>query len=208
MTNDDGGTEASYNQTQYDRQRIAHEQCNAGNYSYCSNFELWNKRHPKPVSGAHVGYSGQTGYGLEGGAYDQWDFLIDWKEGNLYVVQTVGAFGYGGTPTGMIGEIYVGTTVVHAVPGDVGDISNLLAGPQFDASAEIGLDGFAEVGYVKGTSVDLDTEGNPYYTLGAGYMYTTENSLEFGLNAIPNAIEIGGQLGGSESFIMWVIPLW
>jgi hypothetical protein len=31
MTEDDGGTEASYNQTQYDRQRIAQEQCNAGN---------------------------------------------------------------------------------------------------------------------------------------------------------------------------------
>lgn len=186
----------------------AKRQCDAGNYSYCSNFDLWLKRHPKPVSGVHVGYSGQAGYGLEGGVYDQWDFLIDWKEGNLYVVQTVGAFGYGGTPTGMIGEIYAGTSVVHGVPGDVSDISGLLAGPQFDASAEIGLDGFAEVGYVKGLSVDLDSEGNPYYTLGAGYMYTTENSLEFGLNAIPNAIELGGQLGGSESFIMWVIPLW
>jgi hypothetical protein len=38
-------------------------------------------------------------------------------------------------------------------------------------------------------------------------MYTTENSIEFGLNEIPNGIEFGGQAGGSESFIMWVIPL-
>ncbi|MBL1173426.1 MAG: hypothetical protein D8M55_13405 [Chloroflexi bacterium] len=144
----------------------------------------------------------------KGGGYDQWDFLIDWKEGNLYVVQTVGAFSYLGTPTGMLGKIYAGTSVVHGVPGDVSDISGLLAGSQFDASAEIGLDAFAEVGFGKGFSVALDSEGNPYYTLGAGYMYTTANSLGFGPNAVPNAIELGGQLGGSESFIMWVIPLW
>jgi len=183
-------------------------QCDEGHYSYCSNFDLWLKRHSKPVSGIHVGYSGQSGYGLEGGGYDQWDFLIDWKEGNLYVVQTVGAFSYLGTPTGMLGKIYAGTSVVHGVPGDVSDISGLLAGSQFDASAEIGLDAFAEVGFGKGFSVALDSEGNPYYTLGAGYMYTTANSLGFGPNAVPNAIELGGQLGGSESFIMWVIPLW
>lgn len=41
--------------------------CDEGHYSYCSNFDLWLKRHSKPVSGIHVGYSGQSGYGLEGG---------------------------------------------------------------------------------------------------------------------------------------------
>ncbi|MBI4738406.1 hypothetical protein HY772_02385 [Candidatus Woesearchaeota archaeon] len=52
--------------------------CAAGNYSYCSTVDLIIKRHPKPVSGIHVGYSGQAGYGLESGVYDQWDFLVDW----------------------------------------------------------------------------------------------------------------------------------
>jgi hypothetical protein len=38
----------------------------------------------------------------------------------------VGAFGYAGTPTGMMGEVYIGTSNVHGVPGDVENISNLL----------------------------------------------------------------------------------
>ena len=38
VTNDDGGTKYSYEQTQYDRQRIAHEQCAAGDRNYCSSF--------------------------------------------------------------------------------------------------------------------------------------------------------------------------
>lgn len=108
----------------------------------------------------------------------------------------------------MMGEIYIGTSNVHGVPGDVEDISNLLAGPQFDASVEDGVDAIAEVSYSKGVSVDLDTGGKPYHTLGAGYMYTTENSIQFGFNEIPNAVEFGGQVGGSQSFIMWMLPLW
>ena len=217
---DDGCRTEGCNLTQYqktlDAQKLAKlekesqkRKCDGGNYNYCSGIDLIIKRHPKPVSGIHVGYSGQAGYGLEGGVYDQWDFLVDWKEGNLYVVQTVGSFGYLGTPTGMLGEVYIGTSNIHGVPGDVEDISDLLAGPQVDASIEAGLDGFAEIGVVKGLSVDIDpATSDPYYSPGAGFMYTTENSIEFGLNEIPNAIEVGGQYGHSESFTMWTIPLW
>jgi len=209
------GCELKPRQKEIDAQKLASlekesykRKCDAGNYNFCSTVDLIIKRHPKPVSGIHVGYSAQAGFAVEPGAYDQWDFLVDWKEGNLYAVQTVGAFCYGGTPTGMMGEVYIGTSVVHGIPSDIEDISTLLAGPQFDASAEIGLDAIGELSFVKGASIDLDSEGNPYHTLGAGYMYTTENSIEFGLNEIPNASEFGGQLGRSESFIMWAIPLW
>ena len=183
--------------------------CDAGKYAYCSTVDLILKRHPKPVSGIHIGYAGQAGYGYENGVYDQWDFLVDWKEGNLYVVQTVGHFHYLGSPTGLIGQVYAGTSNVYGIPGDVEDISDLLAGPQVDLSIEAGLDGAAELSAVKGLSIDIDpATGDPYYTPGAGFMYTTENSMEFGLNEIPNVIEVGGQYGHSESFTMWTIPLW
>lgn len=81
---DSGGCTLSQYQKDQDAQKLASlekeskkRKCDAGNYDYCSGIDLILKRHPKPVSGVHVGYSGQAGYGLEGGVYDQWDFLVD-----------------------------------------------------------------------------------------------------------------------------------
>ena len=181
---DDGCKTDGCSLTQYQKEQNAQKlailekesqqrKCNSGNYNYCSTVELIAKRHPKPVSGIHVGYSGQAGPGLEGGVYHQWDALVDWKEGNLYVVKTVGTFVYLGSPTGIEGDVYVGTSNVHGIPSDVKDISGFLKGPQFDASASVNADVGLFAGGGKGVNVDLDENGKPIYTSGAGYMYTT-----------------------------------
>ncbi|MBI4738405.1 hypothetical protein HY772_02380 [Candidatus Woesearchaeota archaeon] len=136
---------------------------------------------------------------------------ISWsigKEGNLYVVQTVGTFGYGGTLTGLEGDVYIGTSNVHGIPGDVEDITDYLEGPQFDLSGSVNIDADLFAGGDKGLSVDLDESGQPVYNPGAGYMYTTESSLVFGGNELPNAVDFNIQIGGSESFVMKVVPLW
>jgi len=201
----------------YDDERRAHDayvqqrdeslKCGTGGEAYCSTVDLIIKHHPKPVSGIHIGYSGQAGFGFEGGVYDQWDFLVDWKEGNLYIVQTVGYFGYRGTPTGLEGDVYIGTSNVNGIPGDVENITNYLEGSQFDVSGSINVDAGLFAGGNKGLSVALDESGNPVYSPGAGYMYTTKSSLVFGGNAVPNAVDINVQWGASESFVMKVIPL-
>lgn len=171
---------------------------------YCSTFE----RRPKLVSGIHGGYSGQAGAFVEPGAYNQWDFLMDWREGKLYVVQTVGGSLYVGGPTGIEGDVYFGTSNVHGIPRNVKDITSWLEGPQVDASVSLGADVGLFAGGEKGVSIDVDSSGKPVLTPGAGLMYTSESSLVFGGNAAPNLIDGSVQFGGSESFVMKVIPLW
>ncbi len=54
-TNDDGGTQSTYDQTQYDRQRIAQERCQAGQKDYCS----YAQNHPyETVAFAVIGLVG------------------------------------------------------------------------------------------------------------------------------------------------------
>lgn len=182
--------------------------CNSGNDNYCSTVELIVKRRPKPVSGIHVGYSWQTGLTVERGFYTQYDFLIDWKAGNLYITHTVGDFYYVGTPTGVDGSLYVGTSNVHGMPSDASDISTFLAGPQRDGSISVNVDAGLMVGAEKGISVDVDDRGDAVYIPGAGYMYTTENSFQFGGNEIPNVFDTNIEWGSSDTDVLQVIPLW
>jgi len=82
--------------------------CATGNYENCSG---WSNN-SRPVSGIHIGWSGQAGWMAELGIYGQHDYVVDWRKGDIYVVKTVGGSGYLGNPTGMKGTFYFGTTNV------------------------------------------------------------------------------------------------
>jgi len=77
VTQDDGGTKKSYEQTQYDRQRIAHEQCEAGIESYCS----YGEQHPVETFGfgltALIAAPLVEAFVLEGGAAATVDSLYN-----------------------------------------------------------------------------------------------------------------------------------
>jgi len=188
--------------------RNNHDLCERGYDQYCSDPDLYIKHHPKPVSGVHWGYSVQAGLVVEKGFYLQYDYLIDWKTGTLYIVKTVGQFTYIGSPTGLDGAGYLGTTNMYGIPNDVDDISGFLAGPQKDYSGELSLDAGLLVGAERGLSIDLNPDGTQVYTPGAGYMYSTQSSALFAGDAVPNLWNGSVQWGTSESYIVGTIDLW
>lgn len=184
---------------------------------YCSAFpktdftpivEFFEKS-PKPVSGIHIGTSGQGGFVIEGGVYGQVDILMDWAKGDMYVVGTTGGFASVGTPEGLNGEGYIGTSVVHGIPRDVEDISDYLKGHQIDISIPIELDGGVKVGIQKSLSVNIDDNGSiVVIDWISGPVYTWRDSIVLGANAIPNGVDAGLQWGPSESFVIAKYSLW
>ncbi|WP_345322803.1 hypothetical protein [Candidatus Villigracilis proximus] len=124
----------------------------AGGYKPKTKEEIAKDLHlERPVSGVHVGASGQGGVLGEFGAYGQLDFIIDWKTGTLYKLFTFGLFEAGGTPNGLEGEFYGGTTNVHGIPlyGSE-DISGPLAGKNIDAAVSAGGDAVIKISGTKG----------------------------------------------------------
>ena len=164
----------------------------------------------RPVSGFHIGLSNENGVFINKGGYVQLDFLMDWKNGNIYTVLTVGGYTFAGTPTGKEVAGYAGLTTIHGIPlYRQDDISPFLAGDNIDIAASVGADAGVKVSGTKGLSVDLDDSGKPVHT-GAGligYQYAVEDSLEIGGNVIPNEIDFGGEFGISNSTVTNKIEL-
>ncbi|MDD2922209.1 MAG: hypothetical protein PHQ36_07975 [Anaerolineales bacterium] len=167
----------------------------------------WAQPKTKPVFGVHWGYSGQAGYGGEGGVSYQEDYMMDWKEGELYKVVTVGGFIYAGSPTGIEGNVNFGTSNAHGIPSDVENLEGILSGTQVDGSVSGNLDMGLLAGGEKAVSIDL-ANGKPVFTLDEGLMYTSENSIVFGGNAIPNGADFSFQGGLSYSFAKNIFSFW
>lgn len=141
-------------------QRYEHSLCEGGNMNYCSPIDkrIINNR---PITGVHIGYSGQVGFAAEGGAYYQTDWLMDWVGGDLYTTRTIGAFGYGGTPTAMNGQIYAGLSGVKGIPWYYSQksVSDALEGPQIDVAGALGIETIAVLDLGYGRSQDIDENG-------------------------------------------------
>ena len=105
----------------------------------------------RPVSGVHLGVSGQTGLLKDTGIYAQYDPIMDWKKGTLYHTITVGAFEAGGTPNGVNVEIHAGTTQVHGIPlfGEE-DLTEYLDGRNIDAAVSVGGDAIGKLAALRG----------------------------------------------------------
>ena len=152
-----------------------------------------------------------AGWIVEPGVYGQQDYVVDWRKGDIYVVRTIGGSVNLGSPTGMEGTAYFGTTNVKGIPANstYEDMVAYLSGPQIDASVSANLDAGLLAGVEKGVSVDWNTKTNsPVYTPHVGYMYTVENSIQIGGNAVPNGFDFNFEGGASESFVVGYIDLW
>jgi RHS repeat-associated protein len=168
----------------------------------------------RPVSGSHFGVSLEGGFLKGNGVYFQFDLIMDWRMGTLYKMGTFGLFSTGGTPDGLSGEIYGGTTNVHGIPfyGEE-DISRYLKGKNIDAAISAGGDALVKGNMTKGLSMDVDESFKPVHTNAGllGYQYSIENSLEIGINSVPNGLDLGVEGGGSDSWIIgnpYQIPWW
>jgi hypothetical protein len=130
---------------------------------------------------------------------------MDWKTGTFYPVITVGVFNAGGTPNGLQGEIYGGTTAIHGIPPyGKEDLTDYLEGNNIDAAISIGGDSAAKISGTAGLSVDLTSDAHLVYTGNGllGYQYTIEKSIEYGGNAVPNGIDVSVEGGGSSSWMI------
>jgi len=182
--------------------------CGRGYEQYCSNVDLYKKHRPKLVTGIFWQYSGQAGYMLEVGVTYQTSYVVDWKTGTVYKVVTVGSFVYGGSPTGIEGDVSFGIQNYHGIPNDVEGITDFLNGPAQDTAISGNLDVGLLAGVEQNVSVNLKETGGAIYNPGCGYSYTTEQSVEFGGNAIPNGIDFNLQTGRSKSFVVGIWHLW
>lgn len=170
-------------------------------------------RFERPVSGVHFGFSYESGFLKNKGGYSQVDFLMDWKNGVVYTMVTVGAFDAIGTPSGKEVTGYGGWTTVHGIPlYGKENIARDLAGKNFDAAISVGADAEAKLSATKGLSIDVDDSLKPIHT-GAGllgYQYAVENTIEVGGNIVPNGIEVSGEAGVSDTLQVWSreLPWW
>jgi RHS repeat-associated protein len=181
----------------------------------CSGSIDWSngtQRISRPIVGIHLGGSGNIGVAVENYGYFQGDLLFDASSGAFYGMTTTGSGGYIGTPSGVGGELYVGISNVHGIPGNLNpeEVADLLAGPNVDIAVEVGADAGVEVGASTGVSLDINpvTGGFPETT--AGQMYTAEKSAIAGAGLIPTALDAGLEGGSSYSHAYFIgrIPWW
>ncbi len=192
---------------EYFLQRNEHLNCKDGNMEYCSSIEksIYSNR---PITGIHIGYSGQAGFGLEGGAYVQEDWLLDWITGDIYETRTVGGFVSGGTPSAMSGQLFLGVSDVKGIPWyfKQEEVSNALAGQQIDFSGAVGVESIAVLDVSYGRSNDLNSKGKYVFTNGY-QMYSQSFDFIIGVDSFPNLVDGGVQGGKSETFIVNIVSL-
>ena len=184
--------------------------CKAGNAEYCSG---WSNYRSRRISGIHFGFSVITDMALGAYKYAQTDYLFDWKSGTFYKTETSGSGYYTGTPNGISGEGYVGTSNVQGIPSSATpkQVNDLLAGENIDIAGDLGLDlggfdGTAGSGY----SIDLEPDTGTPQISAAGPLVTTERKIGAGLSIIPLPVSGGLQWGRSQttSTILYQISWW
>jgi hypothetical protein len=182
--------------------RTAERKCADGNPNYCSG---WSNGSARPMIGVHYGGGDTMDFIYGGYAYDQTDYVFDFKSGTLFVMKTTGEGTYVGTPNGASVEGYVGITNVYGIPSSAtsDQVSDLLAGSNIDSSLDAGLEIIPDIdtSVGKGLSIDLDPlTGKPMIT-SAGPMYSTEKKIGIGASIIPTGIDLGVQGGYSQTVV-------
>jgi RHS repeat-associated protein len=167
------------------------------------------ERPEAPISGFHIGVEGNAGIAAEAYGYIQLDILWNRSNGSIFTMFTHGTGGYLGTPNGIGGQVYVGRTVVHGIPQEANteETRALLAGPNVDTEVEYGGDTMFSFGFHEGVSFDLNRTGRPQRTT-AGLMWSEETSIGLGLGAVPTAIDVGVEVGTSQSDAWTVVLPW
>ena len=166
----------------------------------------------RPIVGLHIGISGNIGIAVEDYAYIQGDILFDYSSGAFYGMGTAGSGGYLGTPNGLGGQLYAGTTEVHGIPGNAtsGEVQDLLGGENVDAAIEVGADAGVDVSGSAGLSLDVNPATGGFQETSAGQMYAIERSGSIGLAPIPTILNVGIEGGRSYSnaSFLYQIPWW
>ena len=172
-----------------------------------------NRKDPaRPITGIHFGALGQAGFAYEGYTYTQSDYLFDWHSGTFYETITNGSGVSVGTPNGLAGELYTGSTHVYNIPAGAttNEVIKLLSGPNVDMEVAIAFDAEVEVGGSAGFSLDVDPSTGGFQYTSSGQMYATERSFEVGAGLVPTALDVGGQIGISNTSarILYQLPWW
>ena len=166
----------------------------------------------KPLDGFHIGLSGNLGIVFEDYGYVQGDLLFDRSTGKFYWMSTYGGGHYIGTPNGVSGDVYFGTSSVYGIPlyAPQDQVAELLGGDNIDVAVEVGLDAAVEVAGTIGASLDLNPNTGDYQYTAAGQMFTVEKSVIFGGGAIPTSLDAGVEFGKShsEAGFLYEIPWW
>jgi hypothetical protein len=147
--------------------------------------------------GAHFGVSAQGGFIGEAGTSTEWEILYNWRsnEFSTFKTTTVRPSIYMGTPQGIGVGIHLGTSSVTGLSEN-----KYYGGYGRSTSVSGSIDGFGNFGVQKTSSVGLVTETDGLgdffspiaFDPNSGIPITAnKTSVTFGLNAIPNALDVG-----------------
>ncbi len=213
-----GGCTLSQRQKEIDAQNQAMAEaerdkyrCAAGNANYCSG---WSNSISRPIIGLHAGGVSTMDVGYGGYAYEQTDYVFDFKSGTIYRMVTAGEGTYLGVPNGAALEGYVGITNVHGIPSSAtpDQVADMLSGPNRDIATDVGVELLSDVetSVGKGLSVDLDPDTGAPIVTSAGLMYTTETKIGAGVSLLSLPVDAGGQGGYSQTTaeIYYQLPYW
>ncbi len=192
-------------------QKTHDRKCAAGYANHCSG---WSNSRERLIIGVHIGAGDTMDIGYGGYNYEQTDYLFDFQSGTLFIMKTRGDGIYIGVPNGTALEGYLGITNVYGIPSSAtpDQVAKRLAGPNLDMAVDVGLDILPDVetNVGKGLNVDLDPDtGTPVIT-SAGPMYATETKFGAGVSLLPLPIDVGAQVGHSESVVpvFYQLPFW
>ena len=202
VTQDDGGTKYSYEKTQHDRQRMHNEQCKAGDRNHCSGWDNYAWQNIPSAFGIQGGVNVQIGIGLEISFSLEFAATFNWRSGQIAVTRTTEPGGYFGAPHGAAVSGYYG---FHEITG-MSDLS-YLDGPDAFIEGTLSADDVATAGIAIEASQSLQESSGLQFIDPVSQMpqNTVEVNAVYGVNAIPNAVDVGATFGESNSTIIWPI---
>jgi RHS repeat-associated protein len=172
--------------------------CRDGNSAYCSGWDNWAWKNIPSSFGIQSGINFQLGVGLEGSYSFETATTFNWRSGQLASTSTVEKGGYFGAPHGTAISGYGG---IHTIRG-MSDLVSL-SGPDAFIEGSLSADAVGEVGVSLQRSQSLIESGGLQFIDPVSQMPqdTGELNLTLGVNAIPNAIDGGINIGESNSEI-------
>jgi hypothetical protein len=161
--------------------------------------------------GLHIGGSIQGNYVIEGGGLLELSSLFNWRTGVVSILKTGGNFIYIGTPSGLQGSIYVGTTSVSGLSDDT-----LLEGPDRFGSIGGSVDAMLGIGRSESKSWSVVDDGNPLLSprfidrVSNREITTRQSDATASINLVPNAIDFGVSGGVTRTNLIWSykLPIW
>jgi hypothetical protein len=146
--------------------------------------------------GFHVGFSGQFDAG-PGAGLTPWEglVLLNWRSGEISIFHSVEGYGYFGSPGLFGGTGYVGWTTVEGLSENQNYVGTSLFGGLMG-----GVDSFGKLGFSAIGGRAITEDGTFFIDKGSKRPIEYHQlSITVGGNLIPNGIELGGVVGGSNT---------